>query len=49
MGVIGWIEKEGNRIIFVSHIVDDVKEERYAGLRAKEQTKEKLLQIIEEQ
>lgn len=45
---IGWIEKEGNRIIFVSHIVDDRKEERYAGPRAKEQTKEKILQFIQE-
>ena len=45
---IGWIEKEDKKIIFVNHIVDDKKEETYASLRAKEQAKEKLLQLIEQ-
>lgn len=45
---IGWIEKEGNRIIFVSHIVDDKPEEAYAGPRAKAQTKEQILKLIQE-
>lgn len=44
---IGWIEKSNKKIIFVHHIVDDKKEENHAGLRAKEQTKQKLLQLID--
>lgn len=46
---IGWLEKGDNKIIFISHIADNAKEERYASLRAKEQTKEKLLQLIAQQ
>jgi beta-lactamase class D len=45
---IGWIEKNDKKIIFASHIVDDKKEEGHAGPRAKEQAKEKLLQLIEQ-
>lgn len=44
----GWIEKGNKKIIFVNHIVDDKKEEKNAGPRAKEQTKKKLLQLIEQ-
>jgi beta-lactamase class D len=44
---IGWVEKDNRIIIFVNHIVDDKKEESHAGPRAKEQAKEKLLQLIE--
>ncbi|OJU73485.1 MAG: class D beta-lactamase [Alphaproteobacteria bacterium 40-19] len=45
---IGWIEKGNQKIIFVHHIVDEQKEETHAGSRAKEQAKEKLLQLIEQ-
>jgi beta-lactamase class D len=45
---IGWIEKGDKKIIFVNHIVDDKKEEKHAGPRAKEQAKEKLLELIEQ-
>jgi beta-lactamase class D len=45
---IGWIEKGNQKIIFVNHIVDDKKEEKHAGPRAKEQVKGKLLQLIEQ-
>lgn len=45
---IGWIEKGNKKIIFVNHIVDDKKEEKHAGPRAKEQAKEKLLPLIEQ-
>lgn len=43
---IGWIEKGNRKIIFANHILDDKKEEKHAGQRAKEQAKEKLLQLI---
>lgn len=43
---IGWLEKGERKIIFVNHIVDDKKNESHAGPRAKEQAKEKLLQLI---
>lgn len=43
---IGWIEKESKIIIFVNHIVDTQKQESYAGLRAKDETKEKLIQLL---
>lgn len=45
---IGWIEKDNERIIFVNHIVDNQIEEMRSGYRAKEQTKKKLLKIIDE-
>lgn len=45
---IGWIQKSDKKIIFVNHIVDDKEEAKPAGPRAKEQTKEKLLQLIEQ-
>lgn len=43
---IGWIEKDNQKIIFVNHVVDNKKEEKYAGPRAREQAKEKMLQLI---
>ncbi|MBM3610838.1 MAG: class D beta-lactamase [Alphaproteobacteria bacterium] len=45
---IGWIEKGDRKIIFAHHIVDDKKEDKHAGPRAKEEAKEKLLKLIEE-
>jgi beta-lactamase class D len=45
---IGWIEKGDKKIIFVNHIVDDKKEEKHAGPRAKEQARDKLFQLIEQ-
>lgn len=45
---ISWIEKGDKKIIFVNHIVDDKKEEKHAGPRAKEEVKEKLLHLIEQ-
>ena len=45
---IGWIEKNNQKIVFVHHTVDEQKEEAHAGPRAKEQAKEKLLQMIEQ-
>jgi beta-lactamase class D len=46
-GLFGWIEKDTKKIIWVKHIVDSKKEESPAGIRAKEQTREKLLQLID--
>jgi beta-lactamase class D len=43
---IGWIEKEGRKIIFVHHIEDAKVEEGHAGPRAKEQAKIKLIKMI---
>ncbi len=43
---IGWIEKGDKKIIFVHHIVDDKKEEKHAGPRAKEDAKKRLIKII---
>jgi beta-lactamase class D len=44
---IGWIEKGDKKIIFVNHIVDSQKQEEHAGPRARAQSKEKLLKLIE--
>ena len=44
---IGWIEKEDKKIVFVNHIVDSKPEDEHAGPRARAQSKEKLLELIE--
>lgn len=44
---VGWIEKDKRRIVFAGHIIDDKKEEKHAGPRAKEQVKEKLIKLID--
>ena len=43
---VGWIQKNGRTIMFVNHITDDKKQDTYAGLRAKADAKEKLLELI---
>jgi beta-lactamase class D len=43
---VGWIEKDGRKILLANHIVDDSKQDSYAGPRAKEIAKEKLLDLI---
>lgn len=43
---IGWVQKGEQIIIFINHITDDSKQDIYASLRAKEEAKEKLLQLI---
>ena len=45
---IGWIRNGDRIIIFSNHITDDKKEDVYAGLRAKSDAKERLIQIIKE-
>ena len=45
---IGWIEKDGRRIIFSKHIADNKKEEIRAALRAKADAKERLIKIIDQ-
>jgi beta-lactamase class D len=44
---IGWIQKSNRKIVFVRHIVDDKKETEFAGPRAKKETREELLRLIE--
>lgn len=44
---IGWIEKNGRKIIFSNHIVNDKKENIFASLRAKAEAKERLIKIIQ--
>ena len=43
---IGWLEKEGEVIIFSNHISDDKKQETFASQRAKADAKERLVKII---
>ena len=43
---IGWIEKDGRKIIFSNHITDKKKKDTFASLRAKSNTKERLIKII---
>lgn len=45
---IGWIEKDNRKIIFTHHIVDDVPQDTFAGPRARQKTKERLLKLIEQ-
>lgn len=45
---VGWIEKEDRKIVFVNHITDDKKEDTHAGLRAKDDAKERLVKIIDQ-
>jgi len=43
---IGWLEKDGEVIIFSNHISDDEKQETFASQRAKADAKERLINII---
>lgn len=45
---VGWIEKDGRAIVFAKHIADDKEQDIYASLRAKAETKEKLLTLIKD-
>jgi beta-lactamase class D len=45
---IGWIEKDDKRIIFSNHITDSKEEDTFASLRAKQNAKERLIQIIDQ-
>lgn len=45
---IGWIEKGDRRVIFSNHISDTKKEETFASLRAKIDTKKRLMKIIDQ-
>jgi beta-lactamase class D len=44
---VGWIEKDGRKIVFANHIADDKKEDTFASSRAKEEAKNKLRKLIE--
>lgn len=44
---IGWIEKDKRKVIFAYHLLDDKKNEEFAGLRAKALIKNKLLNLIQ--
>jgi beta-lactamase class D len=43
---IGWLEKDGEVMIFSNHISDDEKQETFATQRAKADAKERLIKII---
>ncbi len=45
---IGWIEKEGRKIIFIHHIDDAKVEEQHAVPREKEQAIIRLIKMIDE-
>ena len=45
---VGWIQKNGRSIVFANHITDDQKQDTYTGPRAKAETKEKLVNLIDE-
>ncbi|WP_375318897.1 class D beta-lactamase [Candidatus Tisiphia endosymbiont of Oplodontha viridula] len=45
---VGWIQKGSRVIVFVNHITDDSKQDVYASLRAKEEAKEKLIQMVQD-
>ncbi len=45
---VGWIQKNSRIIVFATHITDDKHQDTYAGPRAKANTKEKLLKLIDE-
>lgn len=45
---VGWIQRNGQIFVFVNHIIDDKKQDTYAGLRAKADTKDRLLKFIDE-
>ena len=44
---MGWIEKDGEIIIFANHIVDDKKQDVFASFRAKNEVQNKLFYIID--
>lgn len=46
---VGYLKKDQKTITFAYHIVDDEKQETYAGPRAKIQAREKLIHFINEQ
>jgi len=48
VGLSAGLKKNNKKIVFVNHIVDDKNEAEHAGPRAKQQAKEKLLQLIEQ-
>ncbi len=43
---IGWLQKDQRRIVFAHYIQDDHKIDAWAGARAKEMAKEKLINLI---
>lgn len=45
---VGWIQKNGRSIVFANHIIDDKKQDPYAGPRTKAEAKPKLLKLIDE-
>lgn len=45
---VGWIEKNGETIIFANHIVDDKKQDVFASFRARNDAQNKLFHIIDE-
>lgn len=45
---VGWLQKEERRVVFVTVIQDEEMRDTYAGLRAKERVREKLLSFIRE-
>lgn len=45
---VGWIEKNGRIIIFVSHITDDKNQDTFASFRTRDEAKNKLWKLIDE-
>ena len=45
---VGWIEKNGRVIVFATHIIDEVKQDIFAGSRAKDIAKNKLWELIDD-
>jgi beta-lactamase class D len=45
---VGWIEKDGQHIIFASHLVDDKKQDTFASFRARNEALIKLWYLIDE-
>ncbi len=45
---VGWIEKDGRKLVFVNHIVDESKQSTYASFRSKNDALTKLWYLINE-
>lgn len=45
---VGWIEKNGRKIVFANHIVDDKKKDIFASFRAKNAAQNRLWKLIDE-
>lgn len=45
---VGWIEKDGRKIVFASHITDDKPHDVFASFRIKDEARNKLWKLIDE-